>query len=129
MRIPRGKATARAATNPARTRLNETARLRVRARSNQSEGSERTTSTGEGRMVGEMRRSSGMRPAVTANHISSSTAIGTTPRAQGIQAGSGSRMRSQAPRSAAGPRRFGAGTSPEALTGPRAGRPRSPRAG
>ena len=62
-------------------------------------------------MVGEMSRSSGMRPAVTANQARSSTATGTTPRAQDSQAGSGSRMRSQAPRSAAGPRPLGAGLS------------------
>ena len=48
-------------------------------------------------MVGEISRSSGIEPAVTASQTSSSTAMGTSPRAQNTQAGSGSRICSQAP--------------------------------
>ena len=50
----------------------------MRARSNQSSGKERATSTGLGRMVGEMMRSSAV-PVVTKNHASRMRPMGMTP--------------------------------------------------
>ena len=152
MERPSGKAIATPTAKPATTRPKETKRLRVRARSNQSDGNDRATSSGLGRMVGEMNRASGVAPAVTSHQRARTPAMGTTPSAQLIHVGTSSRIPSQARyRPAAGP--GAAGTAPPSpaarcgsagsaspgavrgslipvvATSPRAGRPRSRPAG
>ena len=65
---------------PRITRRNEMMTLRVRARSNQSDWNDCTTSTGLGRMVGEMIRSSAGPLPVSTHQIRTTPRIGTTPR-------------------------------------------------
>ena len=89
---PSGKETATPSAKPSTTRVKETARLRVSARSNHSSGNEATTSAGEGRIVGEMTRSSAA-PVVTKTHSARSASTGSSPSSQLFQAGSSSRMR------------------------------------
>ena len=112
--------------------------MRVTARSNQSSGNDATTSAGEGRIVGEITRSSAA-PVVTKTQSARSASTGSSPSSQAFQAGSASRMRRKpvwaeargAAEAAGGPAFAGAGPPAGAavVTSIPAGRPRSPRAG
>ena len=92
---PSGKAIATASAKPSITRPKETNRLRVSARSNQSSGNDLTTSAGEGRIVGEMTRSSATPVRSPRPRAASRTATGSIPSSHDCQAGSGSRIRSR----------------------------------
>ena len=128
---PSGKETATPSAKPSTTRVKETARLRVTARSNHSSGNDATTSAGEGRIVGEMKRSSAA-PVVTKTHSARSASTGSSPSSQLFQAGSSSRMRRKPVWAEAGGPAF-AGAGPPAgaavVTSIPAGRRTPPRAG
>ena len=130
---PSGNETATASAKPSTTRVKDTARLRVTARSNHSSGNDATTSTGEGRIVGEITRSSAA-PVVTIIHKARSASTGSSPSTTAFHAASGSRMRRKPVwAEAGGPGRAGAGPPAGAgaavVTSIPAGRRRPPRAG
>ena len=95
------------------------------ARSNHSSGNDATTSAGEGRIVGEITRSSAA-PVVTKTQSASSASTGSSPSSQLFQAGSASRMRrkpvwAEPAATAAGRLRRPAGGPAVAGAGPPAG--------